>query len=713
MRKNGFTLVELIVSLAVLGILAVSMTMVIGGNLSFLKKTKDISQETYLSQQMVELDMAKIKRDLKEVGHGLALNQVTIDGVVVDYHIATKLLNDVTFNYLVTPTQLPEYVLLRTFDVKATLKNGSYNAYISYPLVSNSVIGSNRPDPTTYSTHWMMDIQQWYVSKPGFYTPLPRGDLSNPLYKSYDYLASVSKDTEIGKRYPMFPNDYILIASETTPTILDLSKYAGRHLVYSVTPAAKSGRIGLPEYSEPVYISGLTHTENLVVHLDASYLDPSNVNHVENGEVKKWLDLSSGKLTDMPNQSADTDTATKPKLIDSNMDTEFLGRYVKFTNASRMLLNGTPSSTYRYVYSVARGRSNPIVFTDESGYAVKRKDTDEEFSGGWRLVQENYFTEAQGIYIGGDDVEIAEILVYSFPNELTSSELHDLNQKVNAYLNKKYLVTEATAEIAYLYPLNMEVQVDQKIELPYSVLAKMSDGTDKHVNVIWDDSSNLDTRVPGLITRIGRSSKDPSKEVTFTLRVNPILVNDINLVPMTNPLELNNTFDLTYEVLPSNATEKRVNWSSSNESVVTVSNGKLTGIGVGTATIRVESISNSSIFDEISVTVKTKEQIIREELRSYLDSSSIWIEAYSVGTNYYLRVKSIPGVSLKMTNATRLSGSATITIDSGGLRATVTRNRTATTYQVTVEAEKETFKETILYRVNIPRNSSQVITISK
>ncbi len=48
--------------------------------------------------------------------------------------------------------------------------------------------------------------------------------------------------------------------------------YAGRHIIYTVTPASQSGKMGMTAPSNPVYISGLPVISNLVLHLDASML---------------------------------------------------------------------------------------------------------------------------------------------------------------------------------------------------------------------------------------------------------------------------------------------------------------------------------------------------------------------------------------------------------------------------------------------------------
>lgn len=61
---------------------------------------------------------------------------------------------------------------------------------------------------------------------------------------------------------------------------------------------------------------------------------------------------------------------------------------------------------------------------------------------------------------------------------------------------------------------------------------------------------------------------------------------------------------LTVSVLPINATDKKVNWSSSNDKIVTVdNNGQVKAVGVGTAVINVSSVNNPNAKAKCSVTV--------------------------------------------------------------------------------------------------------------
>lgn len=81
---------------------------------------------------------------------------------------------------------------------------------------------------------------------------------------------------------------------------------------------------------------------------------------------------------------------------------------------------------------------------------------------------------------------------------------------------------------------------------------------------------------------IGYSSGSSSSTVAVT---------GVTLTPSTLDLDLNGTKTgtLTPTVAPTNATNKNVTWSSSNEAVATVSNGEVTAVKTGSATITVQT----------------------------------------------------------------------------------------------------------------------------
>lgn len=67
----------------------------------------------------------------------------------------------------------------------------------------------------------------------------------------------------------------------------------------------------------------------------------------------------------------------------------------------------------------------------------------------------------------------------------------------------------------------------------------------------------------------------------------PVAAYGVSLDKTTLALTVGGTQQLTATVAPDNATNKAVSWSSSNESVATVSNGLVTAVSAGKATITV------------------------------------------------------------------------------------------------------------------------------
>ena len=85
-------------------------------------------------------------------------------------------------------------------------------------------------------------------------------------------------------------------------------------------------------------------------------------------------------------------------------------------------------------------------------------------------------------------------------------------------------------------------------------------------------------------------------------------VNKIDVSPSTVSLAISNTIQLTANVSPSNATNKSVTWTSSNETVASVdANGIVTGKTAGSATITASSTDGSNIkSNSVSVTVNVQ-----------------------------------------------------------------------------------------------------------
>ncbi|MBR6168482.1 Ig domain-containing protein [Candidatus Saccharibacteria bacterium] len=108
---------------------------------------------------------------------------------------------------------------------------------------------------------------------------------------------------------------------------------------------------------------------------------------------------------------------------------------------------------------------------------------------------------------------------------------------------------------------------------------------------------------------ITATTNDGGKKATVSVTVSPIRVQSITLSKNSATLEVGETSKISATVLPSNATNKAVTWTSNNTSVATVtSTGTITAKGVGTATITATT-NDGGKKATVSVTVFSNEII--------------------------------------------------------------------------------------------------------
>ena len=136
-------------------------------------------------------------------------------------------------------------------------------------------------------------------------------------------------------------------------------------------------------------------------------------------------------------------------------------------------------------------------------------------------------------------------------------------------------------------------------------------------NVSWKSSNtSVATVNNGVVTAIKAgtatitvTTEDGSKTATcqVTVKAKQINVAYINIDQDSVHLKEGESILLTVTVYPSNATNKNVNWTSSNVKVASVSSeGKVTAIKSGVATITAKSVSSSS-KDSIQIIVDKKD----------------------------------------------------------------------------------------------------------
>ncbi len=560
-KTKGMTLVEVIVAIALLGIISTGFLGVFGSNLNFININKQNTEDIFVTQRQMELAIETAKND-----SGLTyttLNNVFEAGISVKVHQMSHTNGNDTFYTLISDTRLPELKVPVVESVTATLRSNTTPVTSAYAIASTNVQGNFVMDPTTMDV-FMVNTFQWYVSRNGFNLPVPA---------SYP-------EIEAGTKYPMFPDDYTIIPGATGTNLNNVTAYAGKHLVFAVSPAANSGKIGVTVPSKPVFISGLpVVTSDLVLHLDGTQIDETDTTQVTSGKVLKWNDLST--FNRPATQATD---ANRPNLVDQGIAGEFIGKQVDFASGKTLNVAHTHLNAQTlHVFAVVKGDAAGN-FMVNGGQSIPT--TGDAIGNGWVLSYTTYTANSNTITLGNTDVDIAELLIYR--GALTAEQI----EAIQKYLKEKYVPIDMIGEIVSLYNFTVEVEKDAPYSAPSAVKADMAFGNDRFVPVTWVGGAVVDTSTVGDVLVQGSAISDPTKTVTHTVRVKPpIAVTGVTVYPTSAALYVNGVMTLIEAVSPDDAANKAVVWSSSNPTVASVSStGIVTANAVGTATITVTTV---------------------------------------------------------------------------------------------------------------------------
>ncbi len=159
--------------------------------------------------------------------------------------------------------------------------------------------------------------------------------------------------------------------------------------------------------------------------------------------------------------------------------------------------------------------------------------------------------------------------------------------------------------------IELEIGGKDKIE----VTVTPDDATNKEVEykssnesiVKVDENGNIEAVGEGTATITVTSKSDPTKKdiITVTVKKPVIDVEDVDIPKDRIDLLVGDKNKVPVTVTPDNATNKEVEYKSSNESIVKVDeNGIIEAVGEGTATITVTSKDDPTKKDTITITVK-------------------------------------------------------------------------------------------------------------
>lgn len=195
----------------------------------------------------------------------------------------------------------------------------------------------------------------------------------------------------------------------------------------------------------------------------------------------------------------------------------------------------------------------------------------------------------------------------------------------------------ASCEITVLPRAVESISLDKtRVELKTGeeviVTATINPDNASNMNVTWtSDDKNIATVTDGKIvgvnvgnTIVTVKTEDGGKTATCNVVVLPWTVESVSLDYTQVTMNRGEEFILTATIHPDNAANKNVTWSSSDENIVTVVDGKVTAVNAGQATITVktedgEKTATCDITVKVPVTGVTMEQ---SEVRIKLGTST-------------------------------------------------------------------------------------------
>ena len=522
-EKQGFTLIEVILSLAILGIISMYFLGAIANHFRFLTQTKEITEDVFLVQRKMEEEIDLVKQEIIDLKSGVTISSPRelkrktifssdLGGIEVSYYEVKQTLNNKDYFTLVSNIKPDPLELLTLERVDSKLKHQATTTKYGYTKTPDfSIVGNFKNIDADKYDHLLSQVE-WYVANKKFNMPVPRDfDMNENLEYNSNY-------------FPIFPKDYELIDNETVfkfgtnfSTFNKLSEFGGRHILYAVTPAAKSGKLGVQKISEsgPIFISGLPLTKIPAKHFDASYIDVTSNNEVNNDwSVKKWIDLSSVIRNVSPEEFANISAGPMVKRTD--IGAGFIGQYLRFLGNQKLNTNKGIGEIFT-VISVVKNYS----VAEETEY-LRNGDTvlklDPNLEGNdhkWRVEYDVISAKDNEFIIGGSNVDIAEMIFYGGILETT------IRNEIETYLVEKYIDPIVTGDMLKFKDESklIEIEVGNDYVLPTMLRAEMYNGTYKDVCVRWLNPDNLNINVEGEYTVIGTALADSTKVTTYTIAV--------------------------------------------------------------------------------------------------------------------------------------------------------------------------------------------------
>ena len=226
---------------------------------------------------------------------------------------------------------------------------------------------------------------------------------------------------------------------------------------------------------------------------------------------------------------------------------------------------------------------------------------------------------------------------------------------------KVTVVVSATEVILNKYETTVDIGKSETL----TATVRPNDATDK--TVTWTSSNdNIASVSAGKVTAVAEGdvtiTATAHNGLNATCIVHVVIPDESVTLDQTSiTLERGNSQTLVPTVLPAETTDKKVTWSSSNTSVATVdSNGKVTGVGDGTATITATTARRHTAQCSVKVVVPVVSVSLNKTTHSL-----------GAGNSFVLQVSFNPGDASDKSVTWEVEGSAYATIQANDTKCTV------------------------------------------
>lgn len=224
--------------------------------------------------------------------------------------------------------------------------------------------------------------------------------------------------------------------------------------------------------------------------------------------------------------------------------------------------------------------------------------------------------------------------------------------KVHVKKNTEVINTISFSKKKMGMKIGSSMMLDYKVQIPEAVTFTSSNPSVVGV----DESGNVTSYHVGIVTITGKLSN--GNQATIEVEVLPIEVTDIETNISNISMVVGTETSVLAKVLPTNATNQTLTWSSDQPTVVTVQNGIIKALSTGECTVRVRSHNGKE--KQIKVVVTSQGQPIQ---KITLDRSFYKVE---LGGSSFIRLQVEPMGAVDKNVKYQVLDSTIATIDTKG-----------------------------------------------